>query len=285
MPAFPDGTIVNLPASLGLDGSFGVIVRWEPGADADRLRKVYGPRLLGFEAESGRLGGPEALGALAGEPVLVRLGDRRHIEDGELLDAFRRLRLAFLVRPDEELFRTANFLTSLGYPVRIDLTAAVGSMEVLLRTLDFYLHNPVLSRPIEPFHSLLAAISSASMRTLWEIEAEDPRLNFYVGSGGRISLSRRWSEGGRHFGTLDDPWLDIIGSDLYLALGSWKARIFKERSPCAFCAHFDICAGFLRAVDAVWPCESWQRAFDILREEVGKARGLLGGRPADPPAP
>jgi len=274
MSSFPKHAKVKVPAGTFLDGQCSVSVRVRDEDDVRRLRGKYGTRLSNFEIDGDSVRNVEFVRALAGTRVRILLPDGDLFEAREIVDALLRTDPVFIVRPDANATRNVNFLTSLNFRVHVDPSSAVQAEDSLERAVDFYLHNPLLVTPVEPFHSLLRSITRGRGYTMWDIEAENVKTNFYVSDGAEVSLSERWNTQSLNYGTLDDPWSEIVNSDLHRRLSAFKLELFRKKSPCVFCAHLGPCGGFLRALDPEWPCEPWQRVFLVLRDEAKKALEL-----------
>jgi hypothetical protein len=275
MSSFLGGTIFNIPAGIDFQMDRSVSVRVGVGDDILKLREFYGSRLFSFDVDHRSLLDEEFVLKLMGTRVRIHTGYSMLSELGEVVGGLVRMKPVCVVRPDVNLVRTLNFLTSLSIRVHIDSSASVEEQDSLAGALDFYLHNPLLTVPIQPFHSLLCTITRGHGFSLWEIESEKVGTNFYVSDQGEISLSQRWSAKGLNYGTLDDSWDRIISSGLFKRLSSFKRELFSTRSPCIYCAYLDLCAGFFRAIDDEWPCESWQDIFYILRHDFRRAKELL----------
>ena len=274
MSNFPKGTKVNIPAGKRIGGECFVSVRINPEDDARTLARLYGTRLLNFEINSETLFNAEFMHTLAGTRVRVLTTDMDLSEYSKILDGLDRLDPVFVAEPDADLLRRINFLTSLNFRIHIDATKPALPADCLERALDFYLHNPLLTIPIEPFHTLLYTINQGRGYSLWDIEAENVKSNFYVSRDWKISLSKRWNSKGLNYGGLDDSWDKLENSDLFKRLSSFRLELFQSKSPCIFCAHLNLCGGFLRAIDKSWPCEPWQQVFSILRKESQRSKRL-----------
>lgn len=274
MLSFPKGAKVNEPAGTFLDGQCSVSVRIHTEDDVPRLKEMYGRRLSNFEIDGESLRNLEFVRALAGMRVRILLADSGLFETGETVDALFCTEPVFAVKPDANLIRNLNFLTSLNFRVHIESGAAVQAEDSLLHAVDFYLHNPLLTTPVEPFHSLLHTVSRGRGYSMWDVEGENARTSFYVSDNGEVSLSKRWNIEGLNYGTLDDPWKKFVNSDLFRRLSAFRSELFRNKSSCVFCAHMDLCGGFLRAIDPDWPCELWQQVFLTLRGETQRAMQL-----------
>lgn len=271
---FPGNVLVDTPAGRDPSGDCPVSVRVGPGDDVAELRKRYGARLYNFELGADTPLSPGLLRALKGSRVRIRWSAGTPLESDEVLQGLAGMMPVFEISPDERLLRHVNFFTSLNYVVHVDASAPIQNEEALLKTVDFYLHNPLLAVPVEPFHDLLRTASRGRGSDLWEIERENVCSNMFLVDSGEVTLSRRWYEKGLCYGSQDDSWEDIVGSELYATLSNFKVELFRRKNECVFCRHLDLCGGFFRAVDPRWPCGAWQRIFGILREEERRAKEL-----------
>jgi len=279
MTAFPKQAIVNLPAGTLLEGDCLVSVRVTPHDDIPHLKRLYGKRLLNFEIGEGRHHDVGLCRSLEGTRLRIVTCGREPLQAGGVVEALKRTTPIFVIVPDENTLRNANTLTSLGFRVHIDAAAPVDSEDALLRALDFYLHNPLLSTPVEPFHTLLRTASASRGHDLWDIQSENVKINFYVSDNGEVALAKRWTSSGLNYGTLDNTWDEIVNGALMRRLLSFKADLFRQQNQCVFCRHLDLCGGFLRAVEPEWQCNIWQELFKTLRDEARKAKDLLDSVP------
>jgi len=275
MTRFPEHAVVNVHAATRLDGSCAVWVRVGPTDDVAELKAVYGPRLLGLQIGAECFRDVEWLGTLQGLRVRMRNVPLSAFRTRDVLEAIRNMQSTVVVLPDGQVLRQVNFLTSIGLRVHIDAGLADPQGEDLLRAVDFYIHNPLLTRPIEPFHGLLCHLAHGEGPDMWDIESERIGVDFYVDDDGRVGLSERWIARGLEYGELSNGWEGIEGSQVMQQLASFKAALFRQQSDCVFCVHMDICGGFLRADDPERSCIAWQQVFARLREETGRARELL----------
>ena len=93
-----------------------------------------------------------------------------------------------------EIFKAVKVATALRFTVKL----AVGQPEpaaiaTLQSVLDFYLHHPSVSQPVEFFHTSLMSFYARDRVTLWDVQEEDPAYVRYVTDDGRETLARRWS--------------------------------------------------------------------------------------------
>lgn len=272
---FPKNAIVNTPAEQRLEGDCSVSVRISTNDDPSSLQEFYGKRLFNFEIEAKSVADLDLINSLKGCRVRVNDASVGIFKSDDTIRPLRDAQPVFVVRLDDDILRNINFLTSLNAPVHIDISSLAASEKALMQVLDFYLHNPLLSIPIEPLHSMLRTINRKRGITLWATEHENINNNFFVSDSGEITLSKRWNDNKLNYGTIEDSFDDIESSKLYQRLVSFKAELFRNSSPCIFCDHFGPCVGFLKAIEPEQPCESWKNVFKTLADESEKAKDLL----------
>ena len=266
MTDFPHELLVDVPSSLFLTGGCEVVVRLQPKDDIAGLRAAYGKRLHHVVIHERELGDVVWLSRLSGLRVEIVLGDGDDLSHDvvEVLDTMQPLlRLDTSLR----LFRNTNLLASLGYPVMVSAFDGSHGMQPLARALSYYLHNPLLNTPIEPFHSIMRHFLGNGPDTLWNIFGEVVGRNVYVGELGEVSVAQRWILAGACFGTLNDTWEKLSASELYRRLVRIRDGNLESAPPCVSCPHRDACGGFLRAVKAEWSCEMWQKVFTDIHNQ------------------
>jgi hypothetical protein len=274
MTILPPHVKANVPATPLLPGTCPVAVRVSPADDVERLRKHYGERVTHWEIGEASLLDHDFMEGLAGQRARIAIGTCDALQSSAALRSLAVLDPVFRLSPTPHLVRALNVLTSVRLRAHIDASVRPEPTEVIEKAVDFYLHNPLLNIPIEPFHAILFSMTRRRVWTLWDLEGEDARTNIYIGDGGEISLGKRWVDKALTYGTIDDSWDQLRASTLYSSLVAFRTDVFRRRSQCIFCAHFELCAGFLRAAEDDWPCEPWQRAFTMLGEAIQKAAQL-----------
>jgi hypothetical protein len=276
MTIFPKHTRVNIPGELLLDEECSVVVRVDHTHDVNSLRERYGHRLINFETKAELLKNDDFVQELIGSRVRVNIQNQDMFDANLLRDKFLASDIIFCVIPNSKLLRQVNYLTSFGFRVHVDAAAETLFENQLETVLDFYMHNPFLSVPIEPFHTLLRTICQKLRykHNLWHIEMENAETDFYIEDNGAITLSKRWSTHGRNYGDITQPWAEIVNSDLHHELLSFQSELFRSKKPCIFCFHLGLCGGFLRALDEKWPCDIWQRVFQTMYNEALRAKQI-----------
>jgi len=271
----PNHFKINAPAGILLDGENVVSIRINSeNSDIESHKTHYKGRLFNIEIEDDIFIETDIIKKLHGIRVKIRSSDKV-FGIGKNLEIYRKTIPVFTAIPDSRLLKIINYLTALGFQVHIDMTTPPSDFKILEKTLEFYLYNPLLKTPIEPFHSLLKTLNRGGGYNLWDTEYERNGANIYIDDKSRVSLSSRWLNKGYSYGKLEDSWDTLSGSELYNKLSNFKEELFRKKSDCIFCDHLDICGGFLKAVDNTWPCESWIEIFNVLRNEAARAKNLL----------
>ncbi|MCC6699743.1 MAG: hypothetical protein IT365_29235 [Candidatus Hydrogenedentes bacterium] len=273
MTDFPHELLVNVPSSIFLTGGCEVVVRLQHKDDIARLRAAYGQRLHHVVIHEKELGDIAWLSELLGLRVEIVLGDGDTLSN-DAVEVLNTMQPLFRLDTPVGLFRNINLLASLGYPVMVNAFDGNHGMEPVTRALSYYLHNPLLNTPIEPFHSIMRHFLGNGPDTLWSIFGEVVGRNAYVSELGEISVAQRWILTGLCFGTLNDTWEKLVASGLYRRLVRIRDGNSASAPPCVSCPHRDTCGGFLRGVNVEWPCEVWQKIFADLRNQGRQVMGL-----------
>jgi len=275
MIAFPANTLVTLPARINVQGDSQVAISVAHEDDFIRAKEKYASRINHLIIEAKSVKDENLMRAISRNRVKVVLNDLNVLESNFEIESLRMVKPIFVVPTNGNMLRSINFLSGLNFPVHIEASELVHEKDALLQAADFYLHNPLLTVPIEPFHSILGSLIWGRTGILWDTEYERPGRNFFISDKSEISLSRRWNSSGLNFGRLEDPWDAIIESELYKKLLRLKEYIFEERPACVLCAHLRLCAGFFKAIDPNWPCDAWKMVYDMFLATAQKAKSLL----------
>ncbi len=275
MPDIPAKLKANIPSGVLLDAPNNVAVRINSERrDIDVIKENYSGRLFNVEIEDDIFLDSDVIKALRGVRLRIE-SSSRVFEIGRNIDLYREAIPVFGADADEDLIKKINYLTGLGFQVHINTNIPPVSEDILIQALEFYLHNPLLRTPIDPFHTILKTMSSGGGYNLWDTEYEKIDADVYITDNNDVTLSERWARRGLVYGKLDSSWTELSSSKIYQSLVSYKKDLFKEKGDCVFCSHMDICGGFLKAADREWPCGSWIKAFDFMRREISRAKDLL----------
>ncbi len=292
MPDFPEQMIVSAPPGFLEQQSCRVILRlFDVGRDAARLAAPYGKRISHIDMNGKTLASLPRLDLLAEHRIRLFVSDADIPLIHRISKTAVKHRLVLFVQPDAGAARRINLLSEFDIPMHIDPGAGPAAEGVLPQLLEYYLHNPLLNASIAPFNALMKHEIEGKGYTLWDTEYEKPGRYLYLSAEGDISLSGRFHRAGVVFGTRYEAWEQIAGSEAYRRLLGYRDAMFEKGEPCAFCAGFRFCQGYLKAVDADADCEQWQRVFEGIGLAVDQARGIIrdgygkrardrGGKPA-----
>jgi hypothetical protein len=156
--------------------------------------------------------------------------------------------------------KAVKVATSLQYVVKLELgqpePALIGELSEVLSS---YLHQPLISQPIEPFHSLLISFYYADRATLWDIQEEDPAYFHYITKIGRQTIPRRFG-GGRVTGNLGSFVTDF------------KRDLLAEAAECGSCEFFERCGGYFKWPRRDFSCDGVKALFRTLKEASEELR-------------
>jgi len=276
---------VSIPEGQWLGGNCLVSVRLGVDAGPERQQSAYGERLYEFEIHAAQLADHDLLRSLRGSHVCVRASAGLAELTHDTAALMSQAECVFVLPPEGQVARAANILASLGFRVHLDASAPVVDCSALMAATDYYLFNPVLRTPVQPFHALLEHIAQGRGYTLWDTESESPATDFYLSEDGHVSLARRWHSAARLYGCVGDSWDALVDSPPRRRLLLFRRHLFLEQSPCVFCADLDVCGGYLRALDPIADCSPWRQVFSRLRDEAEQARDLLAREPGSSTAP
>lgn len=272
---FPPSALVNIPDHIFLPGHCGVSVRINNNSNIKKIKDYYKNRLHHFESDHNLCGNTKALQALQKAKIRIRMFDDDLSLIGDNIDLLRKTKPVFILKLNKNTIKHINFITTLNFPVHIDACSEPPETDILTKVLEYYLHSPLLTVNIEPFHTLLQTEGKGAGFNLWDTEFENWKTDLYVSQDKKISLSRRWADHHLTYGTLKDTWDNITNSKLYIVHAEYKQSLFKQKSPCVFCPYLTPCGAHLKAIDPNWPCDGWKAAFKSLKNEVKKAKELL----------
>ena len=89
------------------------------------------------------------------------------------------------------LFKAVKVASALRFPVKLDVgQPEPDTIEALQSVLDFYLHHPSVSQPVEFFHTSLLSFYHQAPVPLWDVQEEDPAYVRYVTDDGWETIAR-----------------------------------------------------------------------------------------------
>jgi hypothetical protein len=142
---------------------------------------------------------------------------------------------------------------SLGFAVALEPHQPEGALvDEMESTLDYYLHNTTVDQPIEFFHSLLVAFYDKSLRSLWNIQYEDPSLDRYITDDGHEVISNRLSS------------IPVSG-DAADFLDDLRLELLSEQGECSTCPFFVNCQGYFKFPDRSYSCSRIKGLLQTLK--------------------
>lgn len=148
----------------------------------------------------------------------------------------------WLVCPEFPLEKPEDitFITSMG--IAVDLLYRIDQMDeaLLIKLVEFYLHHPSLTVPVEPFHSILMAKMQRRPLLIWHLHSRFPGSFFQV-------------EGNDQ--PVEDEELKRYFQELPAAFPN-----------CMSCRHLNIC--FAWAKYGKDSCQKWKALLDVLQKNA-----------------
>ena len=149
---------------------------------------------------------------------------------------------------------------ALNFAVRLEpAQPAPEMMEELFGVLDFFLHHPSVTQPVEYFHSALLTFYDQQSVMLWAIQEEDPTLVRYVTDDGVEIISPR-------FAGSPPP------GDTASFLDEFQRVLLAERGQCYGCEFFENCGGYFKWPRRDYDCAGVKIVFRTLKEAAGELR-------------
>jgi len=156
-------------------------------------------------------------------------------------------------------FRKAvKVAAALNFGIKLELSQpAPEVMDEVFDVLDFSLHHPSVSQPVEFFQGLLMAFYDQRAITLWAIQEEDPTLVHYVTDEGIEIVSPRFA------GT---------PGALASSLNEFQNALMAERGECCCCEFWEQCGGYFKWPRREFTCDGVKAIFGVLREAAQDLR-------------
>jgi hypothetical protein len=152
------------------------------------------------------------------------------------------------------LFRAVKVASALRFHVKLEVEQPESeAIEAMQSVLDFYLHHPSVSQPVEFFHTALLAFYNQAPVSLWEVQEEDPAYVRYVTDDGQESIARR-------------PLGVHITGDLGGFIAALQQELLAERGECGACEFFAHCGGYFKWPRKDYGCGGVKILFRTLQE-------------------
>jgi hypothetical protein len=133
------------------------------------------------------------------------------------------------------------------------------AVEAMQSVLDFYLHHPSVSQPVEFFHTALLSLYNQAPVTLWDVQEEDPAYVRYITDDGSETIARR-------------PVGVPVTSDLGGFVAHLQQELLAERGECYECEFFEHCGGYFKWPRKDYGCSGVKTLFRTLRDASAALR-------------
>jgi hypothetical protein len=162
-----------------------------------------------------------------------------------------------------ELFKAVKIASALRFTVKLDMGQPdPAAIEALWSVLDFYLHHPSVSQPVEFFHTSLMSFYNRHPVTLWDVQEEDPAAVRYVTDDGLETIARR------------PIGVRVVG-DLGCFVADFQQELLTERGECCECEFFAHCGGYFKWPRKDYDCGGVKTLFRVLRDASAALRHEL----------
>jgi hypothetical protein len=199
-----------------------------------------------------------------GAPVDVALGEPatefpKLYRHAKLLDKHP-VRVSMPVAPG--FSKAVKVATALNFAIRLEpaqpALEAPEVMEESFDVLDFFLHHPSVSQPVEYFHSALLSFYNQQAVTMWAIQEEDPTQVRYVTDDGVETISPRFA--------------GAASGDLTSFVAGFQRALLTGESECRECEFWERCGGYFKWPRREFDCGGVKAVFQTLREAAGELR-------------
>jgi hypothetical protein len=168
------------------------------------------------------------------------------------------VRVSIAVLPD--LYKAVQVATALRFTIKLDVgqpePAAVAALQSVL---EFYLHHPSVSQPVEFFHTSLMSFYHQDPVPLWDVQEEDPAYIRYVNDDGRETMAR-WQGDVR------------VPGDLGSFVANLQKALLAQQGECCGCEFFTHCGGYFKWPRQDYACSGVKILFRTLRDASEELR-------------
>jgi hypothetical protein len=196
-----------------------------------------------------------------GAPLDVALGEPatefpKLYRHAKLLDKHP-VRVSMPVTPG--FSKAVKVATALNFSIRLEpAQPAPEVMEELFDVLDFFLHHPSVTQPVEYFHSALMSFYAQQAITMWAIQEEDPTQVRYVTDDGVETISPRFA--------------GAASGDLASFVAGFQRALLTGESECRECEFWERCGGYFKWPRREFDCGGVKAIFQTLREAASELR-------------
>jgi hypothetical protein len=156
--------------------------------------------------------------------------------------------------------RGVKLATSLEMAVKLDVgQPSPAQVAELAAVLDFYLHGPSCSQPIDFFHGTLRALYHREASTLWDIQDEDP-----------ARVRRIDDDGTQTVGRADAP---AAGQEpLPAFVPRLQNALIADGIECGRCEFWKTCGGYFKWPRREYDCGGVKALFGVLVDAASELR-------------
>ncbi len=160
------------------------------------------------------------------------------------------IRVTIAVKPG--FSKAVRLALALNFTVKLDVEQPEDALIAeMAEVLEFYLHRPNVSQPVEYFHSIFIAGYRNEPTSVWLVQEEDPELFRFVTDDGVETLSPRFA------GIEPDQIGSMSGKD-----GNVSSR--NGAIECDTCEYMEVCGGYFKWPDKSYSCNGIKSIFATI---------------------
>jgi hypothetical protein len=150
--------------------------------------------------------------------------------------------------------KSVKLAVSLSFAIKLEVGQPDPALEKeLSQVLNLYLHQPTVSQPIEPFHSILFAFYHDEPATLWAVQEEDPSCCRYITDQGEETIAKRFAG-------------EDLGEDVGSFVEVFESELLIEKGECSYCEFLEYCCGYFKWPQKEFSCEGVKAIFRTLKD-------------------
>lgn len=144
-------------------------------------------------------------------------------------------------------------------------------VDELKDTFVFFVREPDVKQPVDPFSQLLKSFLTKRVESLWRIQEEHPRSYRYIKDTGEVSLSKRLSHA-------------VQDSNVSRFLAEHKLNLFLRKDECCTCRFFIHCEGYFKLPVQGYRCSGVKEVLSLVWDCAAELRTDLSQGPSPGPA-
>ena len=160
--------------------------------------------------------------------------------------------------------KVVKLAASLNLAIKLDVSQPEGELiEEMSQVLQAYLHQPMVSQPMEYFHSIFLAFYRSEPLTLWTVQEEDPACFCYIADDGEETLSRRFA-------------VSTVNPDIAQFPDRFKQELLAAGGECSECEFLENCSGYFKWPKPEYQCDGVKSLFQTLQDAAHQLKKDLG---------